>query len=77
MKARKRSARKRIMELLHDTYPQAWTDKQIQAVLGIPGDTERPRRSELVADRIIEAGSTRHGEFTWQWVPGAGASAAF
>lgn len=41
-------------------------DKEIQTILGMSGDTERPRRGELVqAGRVIDTGERRDRATLW------------
>lgn len=42
------------------------TDKEIQRILDMPGDTERPRRGELVAmGRVVDTGERRDRSAVW------------
>lgn len=42
------------------------TDKEIQSILGMSGDTQRPRRGELVAmGRVVNTGQRRERSTLW------------
>lgn len=45
--SRKESDRMRILSTLCDAWPGGHTDEEIQNMLCLSGDTERPRRGEL------------------------------
>lgn len=55
--------RERILLALQS---KAMTDKELQALLGMAGDTERPRRGELVAmGRVVDTGERRDRSVVW------------
>ena len=42
------------------------TDREIQTILGMSGDTQRPRRGELVAmGRVVNTGQRRERSTLW------------
>lgn len=52
--------RARVFECIQTAGPAGRTDDEIQKLLDMPGDTERPRRVKLVQDgRIKKAGFER------------------
>lgn len=43
------------------------TDKQMQEILSLSGDTQRPRRGELVAmGRVVDSGERRDRSTVWR-----------
>lgn len=62
-----------VLGLLREAGARGMTDDEIQAASGLPGDTERPRRIELVEDELVEAlegvkRRTRSGKLAQVWV---------
>lgn len=51
---------RRILRALAEAGPRGLTDREIQDLVGLSGDTERPARIRLVeAGLVIDSGSTR------------------
>jgi len=44
-----------------------YTDDEIQELLGMPANTQRPRRVELVRDGLVAATDQRRRTFTGNW----------
>ncbi len=56
--------RQKILAMVRRSGPM--TDREIQAALEMPGDTERPRRIELVrAGWLIDTGERRDRSTVW------------
>lgn len=49
-----------------DAYPDGMTDEELQRQLGVSGNSERPRRGELVLGGwVADAGVKRNGDTVW------------
>ena len=63
--------RLQVLECIRDAGRAGMTDEQVQDALGMPGNTERPRRRELfMAGRIVaapEMRKTRSGRMANVW----------
>lgn len=63
--------RARILLFLQERGAQGATDDEIQATLGLSGDTERPRRQELETRHLVMCGNdtrpTRKGKPATVW----------
>lgn len=67
--------RQRIYERIVMSGDSGMTDEELQLDLGIPGNTERPRRWELHKDGLIRCNAstrlTKSGRSAFVWVAGA------
>lgn len=74
------SLRRQVLEFLIARGTRGATDQEIQEALGLPSNTEIPRRWELVkAGKIVDSGfrrSTRSGCAAAVWVDASHANAA-
>jgi len=72
MKPHAETLRRKVLDLLRSVWPDGLTDEEIQDRLNMSGDTQRPRRWELVAVReVLDSGQrrrTRSGHSAIVWV---------
>ncbi len=67
--------RAKILKLLYTLWPGGLTDEEIQDRLGMPANSERPRRIELTRmGWLVDTGHTRETRggdpaILWQYVP--------
>jgi hypothetical protein len=52
-------SQRKVYEAIKESGPDGLTDKEVQILIGMPGDTERPRRIELLKSDLIEEAGTR------------------
>lgn len=68
----KDTQRARILRLIEQYSPVGLTDEALQTMTGLDGNTERPRRGELVKMGLIEPadklGTTRTGRKAVAWM---------
>ena len=60
------TARARVLAAIRSTGEEGLTDKEAQALLGMRGSTQRPRRIELVkVGLVLDSGRTRGRSTVW------------
>lgn len=58
--------RRKVLDYITRFGPVGATDEEIQRALSMAGNTERPRRVELVrGGHIYDCGQRRHGHIVW------------
>lgn len=58
--------RRRVLDYIIGCGEHGATDLELQNALGLSGNSERPRRVELVdAELIVDAGRRRRGHIVW------------